>query len=439
MKRSNRILLGAGCFILIIVSWIVAVRAQTGAEKQLQLMAQAAALIKDEIYINAVPLLEQAASYDAEHTHAAEEELKKVYLVLIDQRGYHRRYLNLLEKQMGRRDVRSEVFAEAASYYLSISRLQDALLTLRSGIDKTGCDSLIEMYENNRYEYEISRTVYEYAASIHGGTAQVKIDGLWGLARADGSLMIPCQYDMISTFSADRAIVMQDSEVFAVNRDNMRVAKLHENAAAFGNLADNRIPVFIDNIWRRATGDFVLGSAVFEQLGMYSGGYAAAKSDGKWGVIDLETNWLLPPEYDEIILDEIGRCYARGAVFARKGHTVYLYVNGKRTDKAYENAKPFSNEGFAAVKNNGRWGFIDINGDLAIDYVFEQALSFGQHLAAVKSGDFWGYVNQFGQIVIQPVFIEAKSFSNGSAPVLTERGWQFITLIEYMRGANLSL
>jgi hypothetical protein len=43
----------------------------------------------------------------------------------------------------------------------------------------------------------------------------------------------------------------------------------------------------------------------------------------------------------------------------------------------------------------------------------------------------------YGQIVIEAVYYDAKSFSSGSAPVLTERGWQFITLIEYKQEAGL--
>jgi hypothetical protein len=64
-------------------------------------------------------------------------------------------------------------------------------------------------------------------------------------------------------------------------------------------------------------------------------------------------------------------------------------------------------------------------------------LSFGQHLAAVRYGEYWGYVSMFGQIVIDAVYYGAKSFSCGSAPVLTERGWQFITLIEYKKEAGI--
>jgi len=437
MKRASIILIGAGCLLLLLISWIVTMNSKSSAEKQLELMRQAAELIDDGIYIRAVPLLEEAAGYNAAHTKAAEEELKIVYLELIGQRGYNRKYTSLLEKQMNQRDAGPEVFAEAAKYYLNSSRISDALKILTEGIERTGSYELVALYESNRYAYELSRTSYENVSAIHGSAAQVQIDGLWGLARADGSQMIPCEYDKVSTFSVDRAIVRKNGVIYAIDRNNNRIALLNENASDIGNLAENRIPLLIDGSWRRATGEFVLGTSGFEQLGTYSGGYVAAKTDGKWGVVDLVSNWLVPAEYDEIICDELGRCYARGAVFARNGDFIYLLVEGQRVGFAYEDARPFTNDGYAAVKRYGKWGFIDTNGAVMIGFRFDDALSFGQHLAAVKQDGYWGYISRSGRVVIEPVFLEAKSFSNGSAPVLTQRGWQFITLLEYKRGVSL--
>jgi hypothetical protein len=116
---------------------------------------------------------------------------------------------------------------------------------------------------------------------------------------------------------------------------------------------------------------------------------------------------------------------------------VYMLVGNRQVGDVYEDARPFSNEGFAAVKKNGKWGFVDAEGNVRIHFVFDDALSFGQHLAAVKYGEYWGFVSMFGQIVIDAVYYDAKSFSGGSAPVLTERGWQFITLIEYKKEAGI--
>ena len=437
MKRAKRILAGAGCFALLLISWLIAVNSKSAIEKQMQLMEQAAELINDGIYVSAIPLLEDAAGYETKYTTVVEEELKKAYIELIETRGYRRKYTNLLETQMKRDDTHPSVFIEAANYYFDASKVPDALSILRAGIEKTGSEDLIKIYEQHRYAYEMTRTSYDYVAAIYGPAVQVQSDGLWGLASSDGILLIPCEYEKISTYSVDRAIVKKDDEIYAVNIDNNRVARLHEAAADFGNFANDRIPLLFDAGWQRATGEFIIGATSFEQLGMYSGGYAAAKADGKWGVVDLSYNWLIPAEYDGIIQDELGRCCARGAVFARIDGVVYLFVGGRQTGEAFDDAQPFSDEGYAAVRRNGKWGFIDTGGTVVIDFRFDDALSFGQHLAAVKQDEFWGYINLEGHIVIEPVFLEAKSFSDGNAPVLTERGWQFITLLEYRKGPSL--
>ena len=437
MKKTSRFLIGAGCFILLCISWLIAIKSSSTAEKQLELMRKASGYVEDGIFVSAVPLLEEAAGYNAANTLKAEEELKKVYLALMENGGFKRKYTALLDKQMNRKDAKSGVFAEAAHYYLSISKYPDALKALKTGIEKTGSEDLNIIYESNRYRFEMSRSSYDYVAAIYGSSVQVERDGLWGIARSDGVPVIPCEYDKISTYSAGRAVVMKSGEIYAVDKDNNRVAKLHEHALDFGNLADDRIPLRFDDGWRRAFGSLDCGTIVFEKVGMYSSGYAAAKSNGKWGVIDSASGWLIPAEYDGIIQDELGRCYAQGAVFTQKDGEVFLIVQGRQIDGAFEDARPFSGEGYAAVRKNGKWGYIDTNGEVKVGFIYDDALSFGQHLAAVKIGELWGYISIYGENVIAPAFLEAKSFSNGSAPVLTGKGWQFITLLEYKKEAGL--
>jgi hypothetical protein len=416
---------------------VIVLGAQSNSERQAELIAQATKYIYDEIYILAVPLLEEAAGYNAAHTLEAEALLKRVYLQLLDQRGVRRKYLDLLDKQMSRRDVSPDVFYEAASFQLENSKFIEALEILKDGIERTESNDLIMLYENNRYVYRLGFNFFEDVTAFHGTTIGVSRDGLWGIANSEGALLIPFEYEKISTFSADRAIVQRDGVIFAVDRNNNRLALLKENVSDFGNYADSRVALLMADGWRRASGDFEMGSAAFEQIGTYSGGYAAAMQNGKWGVIDRATTWLIPAEYDEILMDELGRSYGQGAVFARKGSSVYLIVDGVQTGDTFEDARPFGNEGYAAVKNNGQWGFINTAGDVVIRHQFEDALSFGQHLAAVKQGEYWGYVNLFGDIVIETIFLQAKSFANGNAPVLTERGWQFLSLLEYRKGASL--
>lgn len=437
MKLGSRILIGIGCVVLLLASWAAAVMAPSEAEKQAALVEQAAALIEDKIYIRAVSLLEEAAGYNGDRTVEAEALLKQVYLQLMDQQGYQRRYTSLLEAQMQREDAGPEVFMEAARFYLDRSKLPQALAVLRDGIEKTGSGELTVLYEGSRYAYQMGYMVYEDVTDIFEITVGVSMDGLWGLAQADGSLLIPCQYEQISTYHTDRAIVKRGGEIFAVDSAGNRVALLKELAEEFGNYADDRIPLLIGGQWRRATGEFVVGSTAFEGLGTYSDGYAAAKENGKWGVVDLQNEWLLAPEYEEIMADGLGRSFGQGAVFAKKDGAVRLYVNGEPVGDAYEDARPFGAEGYAAVKQGGKWGFVNAEGQLRIPCQYDDALSFGQHLAAVEVDGLWGYISLSGELVIPAEFVQAKSFSSGSAPVLTQRGWQFITLVEFKEEAGL--
>lgn len=437
MKRANRILLAVGFLVLLIISWVIVLGSKSSDEKQTELLSQAAEYTNDKVYILAVPLLEEAAGYDAAYTREAEAALKDVYLQLLDQRGYRRKYLDLLGKQMSRLEAPPDVFEEAARFYLDGSKYAEAFAVLKDGIAKTGSGELITLYEDNRYIHKLGYELYEDVTEIHGTTIGVSRDGLWGLADSAGTQLIPCEYESISTFDADRAVVRKNGEIYAVDRQNNRLALLKEKVSAFGNYADGRVTLLTAEGWKRATGDFTLGSAAFEQIGTYSGGYAAAKLNGKWGVINKETNWLIPAEYDEVVLDGLGRCYAQGAVFAKKGESVILLVDGQQVGEAFEDAKPFRDEGYAAVKKNGKWGFINTAGELEIDFQFEDALSFGQHLAAVQVNGLWGYINLYGKTVIEPAYLQAKSFGNGNAPVLTERGWQFLALLEYQKGVSL--
>lgn len=88
----------------------------------------------------------------------------------------------------------------------------------------------------------------------------------------------------------------------------------------------------------------------------------------------------------------------------------------------YENAWPYF-EGLAPVKLNGKWGYIDPSGKIAIAPQFEDGAPrysigvFREGLAEVKIGSQWGFINKEGRVVIPPRFDAAFGFSNGLAEV----------------------
>jgi len=75
----------------------------------------------------------------------------------------------------------------------------------------------------------------------------------------------------------------------------------------------------------------------------------------------------------------------------------------------------------AAVNKDGKtlWGFMDGQGNWAIEPKFTSALSFSEGLAGAQSADnsLWGYIDNTGDWVLEPVYEGVSDFSEGLAGV----------------------
>ncbi len=68
------------------------------------------------------------------------------------------------------------------------------------------------------------------------------------------------------------------------------------------------------------------------------------------------------------------------------------------------------NEGLCGVQKDGKWGYIDTSGHLAIPNQFDNAGAFVEGLAKVSLGNRVGYIDKTGHYAINPQFYEAHSF-----------------------------
>ncbi len=103
------------------------------------------------------------------------------------------------------------------------------------------------------------------------------------------------------------------------------------------------------------------------------------------------------------------------------------YVRPTMTDPGIREEQTtisYRSEGLTAVQReaDGLWGFIDRQGELAIQYAYAQVYPFSEGYAAVQpeEGGLWGYIDKTGKMAIEPRFSIAESFSEGYARVKGE-------------------
>jgi hypothetical protein len=79
------------------------------------------------------------------------------------------------------------------------------------------------------------------------------------------------------------------------------------------------------------------------------------------------------------------------------------------------------------IQQNGKWGYIDSTGKIAIEPQFSWAEEFSEGLAAFENEDGkHGYIDETGKIVIEPKFDNWTNFSEGLAAVSVDFKWGYI-------------
>lgn len=114
----------------------------------------------------------------------------------------------------------------------------------------------------------------------------------------------------------------------------------------------------------------------------------------------------------------------------------------------YENAMDFS-EDMAAVKKDGKWGYISSSGVTAIPFEFDScasadgmardcAFAFRNGLAPVCKGGKYGIINSKGETVVDFAFDAILQGENGKYIAMQGGAWGIITIDEELLKASVS-
>jgi hypothetical protein len=151
--------------------------------------------------------------------------------------------------------------------------------------------------------------------------------------------------------------------------------------------------------------------------------------NGKWGVIDASGKIVIPLQFDEIW------GYASGYGIIRNSQALLHFVDAE--GKIVESIKPFNEAtmfgDLTAIHRDNEWELIGADGKLLTDVahfdepiIGQQESWFSDGLGPVLIEGKCGYLNAKGQIAIPATFEFAAPFRNGLALVWDGSYWSFI-------------
>lgn len=210
-------------------------------------------------------------------------------------------------------------------------------------------------------------------------------DNKQGIIDLKGNLVVPLAEDRIIGYR-DGVVLRQDSDSFAPPT----VSLATENTA---NTKPNPQDLSLDDV------------VVLTVSGKYSNYFCVINRQGKLLFKSRHHNWGAREKIDNFCRSFVGIEVDNNSI----------QENPRPTELGDYNY--LIRDGLIAINVNGKWGFANGKGDIAIEPQFDNAGYFSEGLAAIAINDRWGYIDRTGKIAIKPQFDTAKSFNNSMATV----------------------
>lgn len=152
---------------------------------------------------------------------------------------------------------------------------------------------------------------------------------------------------------------------------------------------------------------FYLDYNVYEEAGIFSGGYCPVESEGAWGFVSSSGSHTV-----SCIFAEVGYFSAQGyaPVVTQEGEAYFIDKSG---NKIYVTQEPYQRLGLmtggltTARKKEGGYVYLDSELKEAFgNYEYASAMNGG--IAAVKTGDIWMLIDSSGNRVSQTDYSDVK-------------------------------
>ena len=302
-------------------------------------------------------------------------------------------------------------------------------------------DKINKIYKEIYYKYETKRENFIEVATFFDGLYLVQNkEGYWGYYNQRGNRVVPCIYKKASPFSYEEYawVYDQKDDFYLINKANEKkyVDIEDKNIEECSSLSSGLMAAKIDGRYSYLNKEFENIFGDFDYASSFHNGIAAVKEAGGWYFINSSNKKLSDKIYKDVKLDDAQKAFRNSLAFVSEDGKRYYLSNGKGEkigSGLWEDAYPFITAEPTAVRLDGKWGFINKEGNLVIKPQYEDARPFSNGFAAVKIDGKWGYINSEDyKLVIPAEYDEAKEMGSlGNTFVRQEEQWYRLSLYRF--------
>ena len=286
------------------------------------------------------------------------------------------------------------------------------------------------LLKNNKeilnYEYE------DIQYNVLGSIFVTKRNGKYGAVNQEGTTVLYPEYDNVYTGGMYlNALKDKDIFIFDLNGNKIETNEVSktktENANYYITIDKNNKYKVVDSK------DNIIIDKDYTYIEYLPGDYFIVERDSKSGIIDSNGKSVIELKYDsisrinetDILQMETNKNIAlynlnmkeivsmdNAIVKEVKDEKAYLLLYSD-TDFKYLDKKGniltsqnlFENNSLFAKNINGKWGFVDKDGNLKVQNDYELVTDFNKYgFAGIKKDGKWGSINQNGEVVQEPTY-----------------------------------
>lgn len=435
--KNYRYFVPVAMILCIVAAWYLTIHNALQQEKQYKEdLKKARNYLEENIWIDAMERYDSALSY--KDTIDVRIEVLEAYFKFEGEDNA----LDYAQEIMSIYPREAKTYELIMQYYIENEKYEDAFALYDKaktlGLAK---GKLKELINSILYNYYILDQAYTNVSSYQGQVCAVEINGYWGYVNDRGQTLIGTQYPVGTAFFDDFGVVEKQNEnksyeweMIDIEGNKRRSISNDTKIQSCGNYSCGVYPLFDGESYQYYTSE---GKKVFEKFvyaGTFYEGYALVSDNEGYFVINNKGK-AVTDKYKDIKRDALEISVRNELFWAKKDDTFSLYnLKGKKIgDVECEEVSPFLENGdMAAVKQDGKWGFVDKKGKMIIEPQYEDAHSFSNGFAAVKKEGKWGFINADNKVCIGCDFEDASDFNESGNVFINRDGmWSLLTLYLY--------